>query len=943
LLAVFLSLHLRAATYYVAKNGSDGNDGSYAHPWLTIGHAGTKVAAGDTVLVEQGTYSENLAFNGARGTAAAPVVFRSYNGLNTVIFGSIAMSEPHYVLRDFKIEYDSSLHTTQAVKIQDYGDSCEVRNCEILDPHPNSCDAQGVLIGHSNGGGAIHGGIIDSNVVHDFGNLASQDHGVYIQSRGTKITHNVIYNNCSRGIQLYAGGGEPDVDSNEIAYNVCHDNRNRSGMVLLGHYNWIHDNVCYGNATHGIEVYAGATNNLVTNNVCYANYYYGIFENGSGSDTVRNNICLDNGWGPMEMAYPPSAVDYNCYYPDDNPDHGPFVWYDSGNNWHGGNFAAWKAATGQDSNGICQNPDFRNAAGYNFHLQDTSPCIDEGDPTTPPGFDFDGIPTPLAGKDGDSAVVDMGAYEYHTFPYTDVKVEMVRPRDPEAPGQVPVQIKLTNAGEVPALVPRLDVKIAPAGYADSRENIGIAVGEYQIVMLDPWVTPAGGRETCTAWITYPGDMYPPDDTIIRPITIGILDPGWVEQTPLPAPPSGKTIKDGGCMAYDAGTDLIYASKGNKTGDFYSYSLRQGTWATRTGIPLGAEGKQVYKGSVLCSDGNGKLYLTKGNNTLGFWKYDAAQNAWTQMTNVPLGPARKKVKQGAALAWATTNGVGHVYLLKGYRNEFYKYDSASNTWTQLLNAPIGPSNHVKWDAGSWMLSNPEPGAHMLYTFKAKYHEFYAYDTDADTWLLTPKLTPMPVRGTSGSKKAKDGSCAAWYNGVIYALKGGNTTEFWRYFVNGDTWRAQLDIPLFGTAGWRKKVKAGGSMAAYPSTGVYAFKGNKSNEFWRFRPFWEAAATQPSRDGVMAEQALDLRPSTFDIRLSPNPLASGFAVLRYSLPKAGLATLAVLDVTGRTVLTQTLTAGRTGTASLNLRKLEAGVYWVRVVADGFSTTQKLVVER
>jgi hypothetical protein len=79
----------------------------------------------------------------------------------------------------------------------------------------------------------------------------------------------------------------------------------------------------------------------------------------------------------------------------------------------------------------------------------------------------------------------------------------------------------------------------------------------------------------------------------------------------------------------------------------------------------------------------------------------------------------------------------------------------------------------------------------------------------------------------------------------------------------------------------------------------------------------------------------------VSIAPNPLSRS-ATVRYSLPKAGLATLDVYDVTGREVLTQTIAAGRTGTASLDLRKLEAGVYMVKVKTNGFSTTQKLVVE-
>jgi len=478
-------------------------------------------------------------------------------------------------------------------------------------------------------------------------------------------------------------------------------------------------------------------------------------------------------------------------------------------------------------------------------------------------------------------------------------------------------------------------------YDTTETGIFLAAGDSMTLnFTKAWGATPVGQFTVTAYTANPYDRNAGNDSAFGAGTVtSSAPPGWSELMPMPATPSRKAIKDGGCIAYDAATDLFYASKGNKSGDFYIYDVRTGTWTGKAGIPLGAEAKQVYKGSVLCTDGNGKLYLTKGNNTVGFWGYDAATDAWTQLTNVPYGASHKKVKQGAAMAWATNNGVGYAYLLKGYKNEFYKYDPTANAWIQLLNAPVGPSNHVKWDAGSWMIADPAPGAHKLYAFKGKYHEFYAFDTDADTWLITPKLTPMPIRGTSGSKKARDGSCAAFYDNVIYMLKGGNTTEFWRYFPNGDTYQAQKDIPLFGYSGTRKKVKNGAAMTAYPTTGVFALKGNKTNEFWRFRPFWEAASPEPGREGVAAGNT-EIRSVSFAI--APNPLSGGLATLRYSLPKAGLATLRVFDVTGRAVLEQVLAAGLTGTATLDLRKLEAGVYLVKVTTDGFSTTQKLVVE-
>lgn len=93
------------------------------------------------------------------------------------------------------------------------------------------------------------------------------------------------------------------------------------------------------------------------------------------------------------------------------------------------------------------------------------------------------------------------------------------------------------------------------------------------------------------------------------------------------------------------------------------------------------------------------------------------------------------------------------------------------------------------------------------------------------------------------------------------------------------------------------------------------------------------------GIAGENAAAGRPS---VSIAPNPIGRS-ATARYSLPKAGLVTFDLYDVTGRKVLTQTITAGPPGSAKLDLRKLKAGVYTVKVKANGYSTTQKLVVER
>jgi hypothetical protein len=71
-------------TFYVSKasGSSDSNSGSQSSPWLTIGHAAATVTAGDTVIVESGTYNEAVAIT-TTGTSSAPIVFNG-QGVATV-------------------------------------------------------------------------------------------------------------------------------------------------------------------------------------------------------------------------------------------------------------------------------------------------------------------------------------------------------------------------------------------------------------------------------------------------------------------------------------------------------------------------------------------------------------------------------------------------------------------------------------------------------------------------------------------------------------------------------------------------------------------------------------------------------------------------------------------------------------------------------------------
>lgn len=65
LLSLLVSVPAFPATYVVDPAGDDANSGDIAAPWRTIQHAASRVSAGDTVAIHEGTYRESV--NVSRG------------------------------------------------------------------------------------------------------------------------------------------------------------------------------------------------------------------------------------------------------------------------------------------------------------------------------------------------------------------------------------------------------------------------------------------------------------------------------------------------------------------------------------------------------------------------------------------------------------------------------------------------------------------------------------------------------------------------------------------------------------------------------------------------------------------------------------------------------------------------------------------------------------
>jgi Ricin-type beta-trefoil lectin domain len=89
--AVPLSASAASTTYYVATTGSDANAGTVGAPFKTIQKCATVALAGDTCLINSGTYRETVAPTHS-GSAGSPITFAPVTGASVTVDGTNAVS-----------------------------------------------------------------------------------------------------------------------------------------------------------------------------------------------------------------------------------------------------------------------------------------------------------------------------------------------------------------------------------------------------------------------------------------------------------------------------------------------------------------------------------------------------------------------------------------------------------------------------------------------------------------------------------------------------------------------------------------------------------------------------------------------------------------------------------------------------------------------------------
>jgi hypothetical protein len=460
-------------------------------------------------------------------------------------------------------------------------------------------------------------------------------------------------------------------------------------------------------------------------------------------------------------------------------------------------------------------------------------------------------------------------------------------------------------------------------YSSTRSLNALKPDSTTDVSFDEWMPCESGVLAVCCSTMLAADCDPTNDARCCSVFVrveSLESSRWTELQPVPAGPWKRAVRDGGSLVATA--EGLLALKGANTREFYKYSTAMDTWTVLAAMPAADSGRRVKSGAALCWDGRGAVYALKGNNTREFWRYDIGADSWCRLADIPEHTTRVRLSSG--LVFAPGKDTDKVFLVKGGNTrEFFVYWVTQNEWHSRRSLPAGPEATRAYRGTCLALLGSR-----TFCLKGGTTEFYEYSPNGDSWRVRASL-PRIGRGSRNRKVGRGAALVSDRNRFLYALKGGNANEFWRYDDSADAWTQLDDVPGGGRL---RRVGRGGALAWFEGR-AYALKGGGAREFWCYDPGAAfATAFPPGRDGVVETAGLPppMRPN------GPRLLHRGSST-RYSVPD-GASDVLVIDAAGRLVKRV-----RATDRAVEICFTRPGIYFVLAAGDSAAYSAKTVLIR
>jgi hypothetical protein len=286
-----------SATYQLSPTGNDSNSGLTGSPWRTIQKAANSVAPGDTVVINAGTYNEEVTLTRS-GTAAAPITFRA--------------ASPLAILDGTGLPGGSGAAAAQLINTSDV----------------SYVKLDGLTIKNSPGWGIYVGGNSSHIEMTNLDVSSCRSNGIFVNPTGTApnftiVRNSQVHDNGSGGITIWVAPGGYFLVENNVAYNNAGAG-NYDGIQVGGGDGATHHVVVRGNVAYGNGVGTTGADQIDLGGHAHGDHYL-VEDNearGPGGDMkvqqaynatgiIARRNRLTGGVGFVVYGFPTPAVYYN--------------------------------------------------------------------------------------------------------------------------------------------------------------------------------------------------------------------------------------------------------------------------------------------------------------------------------------------------------------------------------------------------------------------------------------------------------------------------------------------------------------------------------------------------------------------------------------------------------------------------------------------------------
>src|ERR1051325_11044089 len=173
------------------------------------------------------------------------------------------------------------------------------------------------------------------------------------------------------------------------------------------------------------------------------------------------------------------------------------------------------------------------------------------------------------------------------------------------------------------------------------------------------------------------------------------------------------------------------------------------------------------------------------NYPGWWRYDPASDTWTQMADFTTAPTTPGTPRRECISFSV-GGFGYLGLGVNGSGTFqglWKYDPGNNTWVNVLSMGAARSSAVSFVVGSkaYVCSGYDGGTSTYY------NDLREYNPSTDTWSTKPNLPGVAREGAISFSIGAYGYVGTGYDGSI------SLNDFWKYNPQTNAWTQTASLP------------------------------------------------------------------------------------------------------------------------------------------------------